>query len=316
MLDPNYENLHDLRTSEDQSCNRQLYSDREPNRFIGVLLHLSFLENSLSPIMNSHNNVHTDISETISQLTEHLSDPTMEDYHENIRRILDLANQTQDIIQLSALVSRANTLIDEYQEILYQAAPETRLPFLPPSTYNHHLNTPYIPARRHFRQRRARSAPSEQQLPNTSGPMDILAGVERILPLPQPWNIRRRRRMRHPGSAQRQCISLKVFGSDAVRVPTYFFHAPTEHCHHSGKFYLEHLDSSSPDCLTAHRYVMCSPSIEKQDDPQSADTDNEAEENGNQVRVEPHDRSSEVNDAGNVFSESSVPLSEQSSDTR
>ena len=143
--------------------------------------------------------------------------------------------------------------------------------------------------------------------------MDILAGVERILPLPQPRNICR---MRHPGSAQRQCISLKVFGSDAGRVLTYFFHAPTEDCHHSGKFYLEHLDSSSPDCLTAHRYMMCSPSIEKQDDPQNADIDSEAEENGDQMRVEPRDRSSEVNDAGNVFSESSVPLSEQPSDTR
>ena len=316
MLDPNYENLHDLRTSEDQSCNRQLYSDREPNRFIGILLHLNFLENSLNPIMSSHNNVLTEISEIISQLTEHLSDATMEDYHENIRRILDLANQTQEIIQLSALVSSENTFIDEHQDLLYPTAPETRLPSLPSSTNNHHLNPPYSPARRPFRQRRARSAPSEQQLPNTSGPMDILAGVERIFPLPLPWNIRRRRRMRHPGSAQRQCISLKVFGSDAVLVLTYFFHAPTEDCQHSWKFYLEHLDSSSPDCLTAHRYMMCSPSIEKRDDPQIADTDSEPEENGDQVRVEPRDRSSEVNDAGNVFSESSVPLSEQPSDTR
>ena len=276
ILDPNYENQHNLSTSEDQSCNRQLYSDQANNRLNGILLH----------------------------------------YHENIRRILDLANEAQEIIQQSALVSMEITFIEEYQELLYQTAPETQLPYLPSSTYNHHLNPPYSPARRPFRQRMARSAPSEQRMPNTSGLMNILAGLERIFLLPQPLNIRRRRRMRHPGSAQRQCISLKVFGSDAVRVPTYFFHAPTDDCHHSGKFYLEHLDSSSPDCLTAHRYVMCSPPIEKQDDPQIADIDSDTEENRDQVRVEPRDRSSEVNDAGNVFSESSVPLSEQPSDTR
>ena len=237
-------------------------------------------------------------------------------YHENIRRIQDLANEAQEIIQQSALVSMEITFIEEYQELLYPTVPETQLPYLPPSTYDHHLNPPNSPARRPFRQRTARSAPSEQQLLNTSGLMNILAGVERIFLLSHPLNIRRRRRMRHPGSAQRQCISLNVFGSDAGRVPTYFFHAPTEDCHHNGKFYLEHLDSSSPDCLTAHRYVMCSPSIEKQDDPQNTDTDSDTDENGDQVRVEPRDRSSEVNDAGNVFSESSVPLSEQPSDTR
>ena len=239
ILDPNYENQNNLRTSEDQSCNRQLYADLENNRLDGILLH----------------------------------------YHENMRRILELANEAQEIIQQTALVSMEITFIEEYQELLYLTAPETQLPYRPSSTYNHHLDPPHNPARRPLRQRRPRSAPSEQRMPNTSGPMNILAGLERILLLPRPWNIRLRRRMRHPGSAQRQCISLKLFGSDAGRVLTYFFHAPTEECHHNGKFYLEHLDSSTPDCLTAHRYVMCSPSIEKQDDPQIADIDIEAGEN-------------------------------------
>ena len=277
MLDPNYESQHNLRTSEDQSQNRQLNADQENNRLSDNLLHPNFLEYLFNAMMNSHNHVHTNISETISPLTEHLSDPTLEDYHENNRTILDLANETQEIIHQSALVSMEITFIEEYQGLLYQTAPEPQLPFLPPSTHNQHFNPLHSPTRRPFRQRRARSAPSEQQLPNTSRPMDILAGVERVFLLPQPWNIIRRRRMRHPGSAQRQCISLKVFGSDAVRVPTYFFHAPTGDCHHGGKFYLEHLDSSSPDCLIAHRYVMCSPSIEKQDDPQNTNTDCDTE---------------------------------------
>ena len=169
MLDPNYESQHNLRTSEDQSHNRQLYADQENNRLSGILLHPNFLEYSLSAMMSSHNNVHTDISETISSITEHLSDPTLEDYHENIRTILDLTNETQEIIHQSALVSIEIIFIEEYQALLYQAAPETQLPFLPPSTHNHHINPPHSPVRCPFRQRTARSAPSEQQLPNTSG---------------------------------------------------------------------------------------------------------------------------------------------------
>ena len=77
-----------------------------------------------------------------------------------------------------------------------------------------------------------------------------------------------RRRPRHRIREERQCFSLKVYGSDACRLLTYFFHAPTEDCHHDGNSYLQHLDSSSTECITGHRYFICTPLTDYLDLPQ------------------------------------------------
>ena len=190
-------------------------------------------------------------------------DPNMEIFHRKVQAIFSLANDPHDMSTQYEQISMEFSFAKQYLELLNKSSPEPQHTYPPPYHYYNNYNVFHHGSG----QRLFHSVDSEESFHDTLSPMQTVATVEHSILLLHSRNIRRLRRQRQMENATRRCISVEVHGSYTDQVFKYLFHAPTEDCRHNGHFYLEHLDSSSNECMTAQRYIVCAPLVESQGTP-------------------------------------------------
>ena len=147
--------------------------------------------------------------------------------------------------------------------MLCKSSPERQLPYLIPILYYNNYNVFHqVPE-----QRLIHTDIREETFPDSRSPMLTVTTVEHPIFHSHSRYVRRLRRQRQMENATHHCISVEVYGSYTNQVLTYLFHVPTEDCRHNGHFSLDQLDSSSNECMTAQRHIVCAPLVESQGTP-------------------------------------------------